>query len=121
MRPRHTLKRIHSRRWATGLLVLAPAVTAQAASTYFYVGPNGGSWNNPGNWSLTQFGSGGAGGPAPRGQGSILGTINKAVALDLSYAPPGLLVLYVTGDNFSTTLQLNQSTGTLTTGALEVI
>jgi hypothetical protein len=80
--------------------VLIVAATAAAADR-FYVGPDGGSWSDPDNWSATSGGAGGAGVPVGGDWVYVdnATAANIATTLDVSYSAPGLLKLYLDGTN----------------------
>jgi hypothetical protein len=85
---------------AVGVLVALLGQPAPADDR-FYVGPDGGSWNDPANWSATSGGPGGAGVPQP-GDRAFLDNAtaaNSTTNLNVSYSAPGLTLLRLDGTN----------------------
>src|SRR5438552_876679 len=75
--------------------LLTASVTVQAAD-FYYVGPDGGNWNNPLNWSSTPGGPPCACTPQPGDRAFVTGNAPLTVGFDSSYASP-LLKLTVDG------------------------
>jgi hypothetical protein len=88
-------------------------------NSLYYVGADGGVWNNAANWSFTNGGPGGAGVPGNGDRALITPTVNKSVVLDADYTVPGLFQLYLDGSN-GATATLEQSAHALL-GTLESI
>ena len=113
-----------------GALILVLS-SASFAGDLYYVGPDGGNWNDPANWSATSQGTGGAGVPANNDQAFVLapqssptyGTGPVSVNFDATYATPGLSFLQLNGSFDGTNYlpaTVNQSTGSLVAGQVQL-
>lgn len=95
------------------------------ADDRFYVGPDSGLWNDPANWSATSGGAGGAGVPVAGDWARLdnATAANISTTLNLSYASPGLLNLYLDGTNgfFNTISQTDPTPFNMVVATEEII
>jgi len=99
----------------SALMIAALAVPMPAFAAFrAYLGPDGGNWSTPGNWS---------GGVVPANGDDVSinpGAGDRNVNMDVPYASPGISSLLVDGLNFSTGT-VTQSFATMTVSGSEYV
>src|SRR5882672_329837 len=99
---RNTKKLVRASLFLAAMSVPLPAL----ATVRTYIGPDGGMWSNPGNWSPAAVPVNGDDVWVQPASG------DRNVIFDVSYGSPGLSSFNLEGQNFSTAT-LTQSSGTL--------
>jgi hypothetical protein len=92
--------------------LLGASERAFAATDFFWVGPSGGNWSNPANWSLTAGGPGGAGVPGVGDNPRLEGSGTYSVNYDANYSPGSPLDVMIVGATAGTAT-LNHAANTL--------
>ncbi len=86
------------------LLVLTLAGITEAANRY-YVGPDGGTWSNPANWSATPNGPGGMSPPVSGDTVDVSAAAPREVRIDVVPSVTSLTALWIHGSDAGVKMQ----------------